>query len=312
MSTVDIVMSTYNAGAYLESQIASIISQTDSEWRLLIRDDGSSDQTLENIRKWIDRDSRIALVSDEGGNVGVSESYSRLLSQTRSDIIMISDQDDVWKPDRIRRGRENLEQMMAVYGNDIPLLVHSDLELVDANDTLLASSFWRYQGINPGRAQRFMGMLVQNVVTGCTMTMNRSLLKQALPIPKASMMYDWWLGLVASLWGDIRTEDEPLVCYRQHESNVLGAHHYGSSYILRKMIKFYDRDALKQSITGVVEQASCFLNRYEDRIPMEFVRGLEFLAKLDHAGFLKKRYGIIRYGLWKTGIARNIGWFLRV
>ena len=312
MSTIDIVLSTYNAGPYLDAQISSIIRQTDRNWRLLIRDDGSSDQTRESIRQWLERDTRIVQLSDEHGNLGVSASYSRLLSHTTAEIIMLSDQDDIWKPDRIAKGRKQLNRLMTVHGNRVPLLVHTDLELVDGTGSRIADSFWRYQGLNSKRSQRFLSLMVQNVVTGCTMTMNRSLLKHALPVPEEAMMHDWWLALVAALWGNIHTERAALVCYRQHEANVRGAKRYGCSYILQKMIKFYNKDELKQSVQGIVRQASCFMNRYGDQIPDESREGLAILTRLERAGFLEKRYAIVRHGLWKTGIARNIGWFLRV
>ncbi len=312
MSRIDIVMSTFNAGSYLDEQIQSIVEQSDMNWRLLIRDDGSSDQTLDTIRIWTHKDDRIVDRSDSKGNLGVTASYSRLLSQTDAEIVMVSDQDDVWKPNRVQCGRDQLARMTKWMGDNVPLLVHSDLELVNDNGQRIAGSFWRYQELNPGRAQRFLDLLVQNAVTGCTMTLNRALLKHALPIPEEAIMYDWWLGLVASLWGEVYSIQEPLVCYRQHDSNVLGAQRYGSSYILRKMLKFYDRNALKESIAATVRQASIFLDRFTNEIPLESRKGLEFMAGLDRAGFIQKRYGLIRYRLWKTGLARNLGWFLRV
>jgi len=312
MVRIDIVMSTFNAGSYLDDQIRSIVEQSDSGWRLMIRDDGSSDQTPETIRKWTRNDKRIINRSDSDGNLGVTASYSRLLSQTDAEIVMISDQDDIWKPDRVRSGRNQLTGMVELVGGHLPLLVHSDLELINESGERIAESFWKYQGLNPGRTRRFLDLLVQNAVTGCTMTVNRSLLRKALPIPEDAIMYDCWMGLVASLWGNIHTGKEPLICYRQHDANFLGAQRYGHAYIMRKMLKFYDRDALRRSISAIVRQASCFLDRYSTEIPSESRDGLEFLARLDRAGFIEKRYGLIRYRLWKTGLARNLGWFLRV
>src|SRR5256885_13779564 len=142
--TALILLSSYNGARFIEEQIESIRAQTFRDWRLLIRDDGSSDATSEIIRKLSALDDRIEMVGDNRGNVGPWASFGLLLqTATRREepYILLSDQDDVWLPSKIADQIAALKKADGMYGAERPVLVHSDLEVVDDQLRSVHNSF---------------------------------------------------------------------------------------------------------------------------------------------------------------------------
>ena len=104
----------------------------------------------------------------------------------------------------------------------LPIIVHSDLEVVSEQNTVIAKSLISYQGLEIER-NSFPNLVISNLVTGCTALINEPLAEKALPIPEKAIMHDWWLALVASAFGKLVYLDIPLVHYRQHGNNTIGA-----------------------------------------------------------------------------------------
>jgi hypothetical protein len=134
--------------------------------------------------------------------------------------IAFADQDDVWRADKLARSLQALRA--AVTDADMPGLVHTDLEVVDAALVTLAPSYWRQAGIVPA-PPTFRRLVAQNVATGCTMLLNRALYERVGEIPAGVTMHDAWVACVAALTGTVMALPEPTVRYRQHGNNTLGA-----------------------------------------------------------------------------------------
>ena len=98
---IDILMATYNGGKYVEEQLKSIISQSYENWNLVIRDDGSSDNTLKILNEYSKNDKRIHIISDNKGNLGLVKNFEELMKRSTEEYIMFSDQDDVWVDNKI-------------------------------------------------------------------------------------------------------------------------------------------------------------------------------------------------------------------
>ncbi|MDR0872760.1 MAG: glycosyltransferase family 2 protein [Prevotellaceae bacterium] len=224
---IDILLSTYNGTKYLQEQIDSLLNQSFTDWNLLIRDDGSIDNTLDIIDDYCQKyPDKIKKLSDTNGNVGVIRSFEILLQHSISDYIMFCDQDDVWLPDKISLSIQKIKQMEQKAGN-IPLLVHTDLMVVDKDLKIIAASLWKLGCIRPEILDKniyYMGMC--NSVTGCTLIMNRQAKEKSLPFPKNILMHDAWIALSVMKKGKIDYIVEPTVQYRQHGSNVYGAEEY--------------------------------------------------------------------------------------
>lgn len=107
------------------------------------------------------------------------------------------------------------------YGKNVPLLIFTDLTVVDNKLHTLHSSLWKYLQIDP-KNTTFNRLLVENVITGCTILMNQALAKLAFPAPNEIIMHDVWLGLVTSYFGHISYISETTVLYRQHSNNTIG------------------------------------------------------------------------------------------
>jgi rhamnosyltransferase len=222
--SVYIVLASYNGAAFLIEQIESIRSQTFTDWRLLARDDGSSDNTRSVLADYAAGDRRIELVEDEADNLGAAGNFSRLASialARGATAVFFADQDDVWLPDKVARTLERLQVTEARLGPDRPILVHSDLQIIDGGGRLLQRSFMAFQRIHDSGARGLTTLLVQNYVTGCAMAVNRPLLRFGLPIPDEALMHDWWLALCAAACGTIEFVPAATVSYRRHGANAV-------------------------------------------------------------------------------------------
>jgi glycosyltransferase involved in cell wall biosynthesis len=191
-------MATLNGAAYLRAQVDSILRQLAAEDELVVSDDGSQDATLEILRSL--GDSRVRLV--QGPRRGVWANFAFALAKARNEAIFLSDQDDVWEPDKVERQAQLLEDH---------LLVLSDCAVVDQDGALLHQSYFALNRSAPGLARN----LVRNSFLGCCMAFRGELLREASPIPQG-VAHDWWLGMVASLSGRVLFLPRRLVRYRRH------------------------------------------------------------------------------------------------
>lgn len=220
---IDILMATHNGEAYLRQQIDSILSQSNQEWQLLIRDDGSQDNTVDIIEEYVVRyPEKIRLIRDDGRRLGTSLNFGRLLDYSHAKYVMFSDQDDIWLPKKIELTMKVMQAAEEQYGNS-PILVHTDLKVVDSNLSLIADSLWRYQKFSPEFSNDLNSLMVQNVVTGCAMMMNKKARDVSIPLPEEAIMHDWWIAIRVAMEGKIVYVSVPSVLYRQHSKNKVGA-----------------------------------------------------------------------------------------
>lgn len=220
-----IVLSSYNGEKFIAEQIASIQQQTHPDWKLLVRDDGSSDHTPDIVQGLTEVDDRIILLRDDRGNVGPAASFGVLLEyalNTGAGYVALADQDDVWTPTKLARELALILRHERQGGESKPILVHTDLMVVREDLGLVHRSFLAYQGLRNLADSPLGTLLIQNFVTGCTTVVNRRLLQVAVPLPSV-IMHDWWLALCAAALGEIHYLPEPTVLYRQHGRNTLGS-----------------------------------------------------------------------------------------
>ena len=236
MIHVEVVLPTYNGLAYLEQQLDSIDQQTLRPDRVLLRDDGSTDGTQSLLNRLQARYGSWLQVLPGDGNLGCSANVNRLLEITEAPYVALADQDDIWLPHRLAASMSALKQLELQFGPSRPLLVHSDLQLVAADGQSLGCTYLQRQRLDPRRTSLF-DLALTNVVTGCTVLINRALLQKALPIPQEALMHDWWLALVASETGVIGLIPKPTVDYRQHALNVLGARGTGLWVLTQKFFR---------------------------------------------------------------------------
>jgi hypothetical protein len=221
---VCVLLATYNGERFLREQIDSVLAQDYPAVEILARDDGSTDGTVAILEEYALREpARVRLLRD-GQSTGLAMRNFRLLMDASSaPYVCFCDQDDVWLPHKVSVSLEAMRGLERQYGKDAPLLVFSDLRVVDDGLRTLHPSLWRMEGSDPGAVWRLRSSLGQNVATGCAMMLNRRLVQLSLPMPDEAPHHDRWVALLATTLGHSRALAEPLVLYRQHSGNVTGA-----------------------------------------------------------------------------------------
>jgi len=234
---IDILLATYNGEKYLAEQLDSLFSQTNQNFNVLIRDDSSNDKTLDIIKEYQNKyQSRIKFIEDNSENLGSSKSFMKLLEYSDSEYIMFCDQDDIWLPDKIETSFKKIKNLENNYTDNTPLLVFTDLKVVDKNLQILKNSFWNYQKLIPELSKDWKKLLAQNVVTGCTMIINKKAKDVCLPFELPMMIHDQWIAVNIAKYGKVDYLNEQTILYRQHDSNVAGAHSFGFKYLKNKVL----------------------------------------------------------------------------
>ncbi|QCQ21371.1 glycosyltransferase family 2 protein [Desulfoglaeba alkanexedens] len=209
---VAVLISTYNGADYIREQLESVFAQSHPAERVLVRDDGSRDETLEILAQFQRRHENLRVL--RGGHAGVAASYFALLAEAGDspDYFAFGDQDDVWRPSRIGDAVKALESV----GGDAPRLYFSRVEYVDRRLRPLGRS---PVPVHVG----FRNALVENPAIGCTQVLDRGARELLLNrLPRSAWMHDWWTYLVISALGRVVYDRRPNVCYRLHGGNAVG------------------------------------------------------------------------------------------
>jgi glycosyltransferase involved in cell wall biosynthesis len=272
---IDIVLASYNGQEYIEAQIQSIQRNHGYSHlvnRIIVMDDGSTDNTITIIQKLAVNDDKIELHQSNEGSLGPSQNFARGLALTSAPFVMLSDQDDIWFPDKIVTSYQYIKTLNSAQ----PLLVYSDLCIVDSKLNVINNSYFAYKKIPINWGNTFNQLLQQNTVSGCTAIFNRPLLDKALPIPESAYMHDWWLALVAKQFGSLKLIERPLIQYRQHKNNSIGA----KPHRLLQIRQHYQDFCF--SVDKVVIQANAFKAYFSHQLDPNAFNQLTLLSDLKH------------------------------
>ena len=235
---VTILLSTYNGINYLPVQLDSIFSQTHKDFEILIRDDGSTDGTVDLLRQYANKYPKsIKLFPSNPIKLGAAKSFMRLLEAAVGDYIMFCDQDDLWLPSKIESSLKHIKFLDNKYGSDIPLMAFGDLTVVNSDLKVIHKSFWKHQKLNPKIVTNWKAVLAQNTVTGCTMIINSAAKRLCLPFPCVDILHDQWIAVNVARSGHIAWTEDTTILYRQHNSNSLGAKTIGILYAFQWLKK---------------------------------------------------------------------------
>lgn len=235
VSVIEIVLSTYNGSTYLRQQLDSLFNQSYKNIHIMIRDDGSVDATNSIIESYrLKFPGRISVFPCDS-NLGSSASFLYLLARTTADYIMFCDQDDVWYQNKVLDTLSEMQKLQATYGVDVPFLVFTDLCVVDADMNVLEASLWHSQKLDPKISLDWRKLLAQNVVTGCTVMVNKYVRKLIDLHLGLNIVHDQYVSVLVSKYGRLSWLDEPTMCYRQHGANVVGAIKFDVRYLFAKI-----------------------------------------------------------------------------
>lgn len=282
---LSIALCTYNGALYLNEQLKSFTHQSLLPDELVVCDDGSYDRTVEILQKFSNCSPFEVKVFQNTKPLGIVRNFSKAIEHCSGDYIAISDQDDVWLHEKLEESVKLVQSMEETYGKEFPILVHSDLTVVDFNLNIIEISMMKSQNIkNIESNERALGtLLANNYVTGCTIVINKALKELAMPIPNEAIMHDRWLALVAASIGKIGFINKPLILYRQHGNNQVGARKYFAVANFKKLNNSYMSDRVIKTILQNEQLLLRYKNVYVDKY-FQFLKDGDLL------------------GLWKMGI----------
>ena len=204
MTNISVCMAVYNGSNYIEAQLNSILKQLSDADEIIISDDGSIDDSIQLILN-ID-DPRIKLIH-HGGVKNIISNFENALNHASGRYIFLSDQDDIWETDKVHNMLACLKE------HD---LVVCDCTIINQNKVIISKSYFELRKSGEG----FIKNLMKNSYMGCCMAFNSFVLEKALPFPKNIPMHDWWIGLVAQVFGRPFFYKKALVKYRRHDNNA--------------------------------------------------------------------------------------------
>ena len=277
-----ILLATYNGAEYLRELLDSLFLQQEKGWDLIISDDCSKDNTPAILHEYAARyPERVFLLENNTSSGSSKNNFFRLMQSADGyDYLMFSDQDDVWKPDKVAYTLQAMKELESG-DRDVPCCALEQL-------------------------------VIQNAITGCTMMINAALREKALlPADMGSIrMHDAWCGLWAAAVGRIGFLPEQTIYYRQHGMNVVGAKDVSS---LRYLVGYLCRGQQnRQALADAERQAGAFLDAAGDALNEEQKQMLYDYSTLRQKKKIERIRVIAKYGIWKTGWRRCAGEIIQI
>ena len=222
METVNILLSTYNGEKYLAEQIDSIVNQTYTDWNLLIRDDGSTDNTVSIIKNYEEKDARIKFINSfQIENVGVHLSFKNLAKFSDADWYFLCDQDDVWKPNKVQ-----VVKTIAARNPHKNTFAHR-IGILEKNGKSSTQSFWDIDGFNPNSTNdsilKYL-LFERNIFPGMSIAITKDAQQKYLPLisQEKKIIHDFELLIKSCRDNAFKVIDESLTRYRIHENQNIG------------------------------------------------------------------------------------------
>jgi len=310
---LSVLLASYNGERYIEEQLKSIAAQTYTDFQLIICDDNSQDETVRIIEKFRAKHPRIVLHQNTT-TLGYVKNFEKLIGLCHTPYMALCDQDDIWKPDKLEKQMRYMH-MTEAENKTIPVLIHSDLSVHNANGTQLHPSYFAYRGYALGSKKDLGHILGPCGVMGNTILFNQALKKLILPFPPMLTNHDYWIALISELFGTRVTLDTPLVRYRLHTHNASNTQaslssrkHYLQFYLqcMRGDCRLPYTDSGREAVLQYLLDNYVVKKEAEDTIAA-------FLHYLRQQGSRSTRiYAMIRYAYVKKSIPFQIKTALKI
>lgn len=302
---VHIVLATYNGENYLREQMDSLLAQTYDNIVIEVCDDGSTDRTVDLVREYVARDERVHLHQNTH-NLGYVKNFLEGMKRSRAPYIMLCDQDDIWRRDKVEVTLEAMQREEGK-GTEGPVLVFTDAMNFDSDSGADTGLFHESSHLDVKKVDT-AHLFMENKCIGCTMMMNHEVLAYLEELPEEIRVHDWWLALICSHFGKIVYLPEATLRYRQHAGNMIGGSSY-SSYLKKRLAHAGEQ---RQALRQTYRQGDAFCRVFGKKLDPEQLIVARCFAGMEHAGWLARRYRMIRFGFTKSGWVRNIGLFLMI
>lgn len=249
---ISIALATYNGERFIREQIDSILNQTLSDFEIIVCDDCSADNTVNIIKDYATKDSRIKIYTNVR-NLGFKKNFEHILTLCHGDYIAFCDQDDIWVPDHLQVLLEKIENHDCVCAN---------AQMIDDNGNPMGITMRDFIPVHilPTNNEFFYKHeLYGNIVQGAACMIRRGLLEKALPIPESVKFHDWWFALIACEHGGCKYIDKAILQYRRHEANASKCDKFGFKEAI--LLFFRKRD----SWTSSYQDSILLLQEFENR-----------------------------------------------
>ncbi|HAZ96054.1 MAG TPA: hypothetical protein DCW73_02135 [Treponema sp.] len=292
-----VALATYNGEKYLREQLDSILSQEFKDFTLYISDDG----TLKILDEYAAKDNRIKLFPKHEPNKSACKHFLYMLENIKSDLYLFCDQDDVWTKDHIGIFVEKYKALSDDEKN-LPVLVHSDLKIVDSSLNVISPSLFEYSHLPKNPNNRFYFQL--NNVTGCACMINNELKNYALKniatlnenLSKV-LMHDHFFATISAEFGKKIFISKATVLYRQHGTNVCGI---GEGWNLKSFVKKIFSYSQHKIFAGF------FAEYFKEKLPEKEYEFLISYSELEKRCKLSRLLFLARNGFLKTGLIRGV------
>ena len=293
---VDILVAVYNGEKYLKAQLESVINQTYKEFNIIIRDDGSTDSSLDIIKEFKSLYPEKVQIIEGKPSKSAKNNFFELMNYAASDYIMFCDQDDIWLENKVELTLSKMKEAEDLNVKTTPVLCHTDLTVVDKDLNTIHPSFYKMQKFDISKTT-LNRALVQNIVTGCTVMINKPLLNLAKGTNAEDIiMHDWWLFLIASAFGKVEVVNTPTILYRQHESNQLGA----------KRIAPMKNSDMYTSVINTICQSAIFSARFKTVLSEEQIAMIYAYSNIKSENKTKRLFILNKYKIYKSPLIKNI------
>lgn len=312
--TALILMATYNGERYLNQQIESIINQTYLNWKLLVRDDGSQDKTMQILQSYSLQDNRIEILQNNTDKHGAYLNFWTLIYKARKeyfnfDYYFFSDQDDVWEPDKLEVMINNSKN----FSHYKPVLVYSDMRVIDENSMVIHNSLNKIMGI--GEMRGYSIFFTHGFLWGCNICINNALFNNLPLLPLEHpfiniMSHDNYIGKYALLEGQIKYINTITINHRRHSTNSTGGYYMKLSKF--KIIKrgLFNFDDLSKTHARVYNQTLFTLDIFENNNIHHSQAIVNTIRKIILNGGFKSVIPMIRLGVWRKQLSRTMGIYL--
>ena len=269
---ITILLATYNGEKYIETQIESLLSQTYTNWRLIIRDDNSTDNTPTLLEKYQQQYPDKITILPAAANLGSILNFNALLTFAHdAKYIMFCDQDDCWLPDKIAVTYSKMGALEKEYGTNHPVMVFTNFQYVNEEMQIIESK--KDFEINTIQNFGFPHLLAQNPVYGCTTIMNRALVDKIASIPAQAENHDHWAALVAAAFGKLYYLNTKTILYRQHSKNISGS--FDNDTLQKRFKRIFINKKNFKDAKAKYSMLQFFYRRYYSRLNKEQQRILD-------------------------------------
>ena len=306
---VAVLLTTYNGEAYLQQQLESLFAQSYTNFKIYISDDNSSDSTLEILKSFYAKYPDRLTYRSNPQNIGVVKNFEKLLLECREPYIALSDQDDIWLPQKLQKQIDAMLELEK-HHSDKPLLVHSDLRVVDNKLRVINDSYFKMRHYKLKEQKDLGHILGPSGIMGNTLLINQELKKRVLPFPDTLDVHDYWIGLQCELFGKRKTLFEPLVLYRIHQNNTSN-----STARLTREKNFRKLLSRDKKLPNLETNRKIFLKELLSNVENEQDKKT-LHAYLEYLQLKKSRlklfYKLIKYSLIKRDFSTRIKIFLKI